>query len=66
MQARVFIFSMQVDNDVLYCWIANQPSTDYSSLYLFIFFSLHFSSKISPQLCRIETTGSQRQVVSWN
>ena len=25
-QARVVIFGMQVDNDVLYCGIANQPS----------------------------------------
>ena len=55
MQARVFIFGMQVDNDVLYSGIANQPSPAYSSLYLSIFFSLHFSSKISPQLYKIET-----------
>ena len=33
-QARVFIFGMQVRNDVLYRWIANQPSPAYSSLYL--------------------------------
>ena len=33
-QARVFIFGMQVDNDVLYCGIANQPSPAYSSLNL--------------------------------
>ena len=31
-QARVFIFGMQVDNDVLYCGIANQPTPAYSSL----------------------------------
>ena len=31
-QARVFIFGMQVDNDVLYRGIANQPSSAYSSL----------------------------------
>ena len=50
-QARVVIFGMQVNNNVLYRWIANQPSPAYSSLYLSIFsFSLHFSSKISPQL----------------
>ena len=54
-QARVFIFGMEVDNDVLYRGIANQPSP-YSSLYLSIFLSLHFSSKISPQLFRIETS----------
>ena len=29
-QARVFIFGMQVDNDVLYRGIANQPSPAYS------------------------------------
>ena len=40
-QARVFIFGMQVDNDVLYRGIANQPSSSYSSLYLSIFLSLY-------------------------
>ena len=38
-QARVFLFSMQVDNDVLYRWIANQPSPAYSFLYLSNFLS---------------------------
>ena len=57
-QARVFIFGMQVDNDVLYRAIVNQPSPAYSSLYLSILLSLHFSSKISPQLYRIETSNS--------
>ena len=41
MQARVVIFGMQVDNDVLYCGIANQPSPAYSSLYLSNFLSFH-------------------------
>ena len=40
-QARIFIFSMQVDNDVLYRGFANQPSPDYFSLYLFDFLSFH-------------------------
>ena len=40
-QARVFIFGMQVDNDVLYHGIMNQPSPAYSSLYLSIFLSLY-------------------------
>ena len=40
-QARVFIFGMQVDNDVLYSGIANQPSPAYSSLYLSNFLSFH-------------------------
>ena len=40
-QARVVIFSMQVDNDVLYRGIANQPSLAYSSLYLSDFLSFH-------------------------
>ena len=40
-QARVFIFVMQVDNDVLYHGIANQPSPSYSSLYLSNFLSFH-------------------------
>ena len=40
-EARVFIFGMQVDNDVLYRGIANQPSPVYSSLYLSDFLSFH-------------------------
>ena len=40
-QARVFIFGMQVDNDVLYRGIANQPSPAYSSMYLSNFLSFH-------------------------
>ena len=40
-QARVVISGMQVDNDVLYRGIANQPSPAYSSLYLSDFLSLH-------------------------
>ena len=47
MQARVFIFGMQVDNDVLYRGIANQPSPAYSSLYLSIFLSIFFVKDIS-------------------
>ena len=40
-QARVFIFGMQVDNDILYHGIANQPSHAYSSLHFSNFFSFH-------------------------
>ena len=40
-QARVVIFGEQVDNDVLYHGIANQPSPAYSSLYLSNFLSFH-------------------------
>ena len=40
-QARVFIFGMQDDNDVLYRWIANQLSPAYSSVYLSNFLSFH-------------------------
>ena len=40
-EASVFIFGLQVDNDVLYCGIANQPSFAYSSLYLSDFLSFH-------------------------
>ena len=41
MQARIVIFGMQVDYVVLYHEIANQPSPDYSSLYLSNFLSFH-------------------------
>ena len=41
LEARVFIFGMRVDNDVLYRGIANQPSPAYSSLYLSNFLSFH-------------------------
>ena len=40
-QARVVIFGMQVDNDILYGEIANQPSPAYFSLYLSNFLSFH-------------------------
>ena len=40
-QARVVIFGMQVDNEVLYRGIVNQPSPAYSSLYLSDFLSFH-------------------------
>ena len=40
-QARVVIFGEQVDNDVLYRGIANQPSPAYSSMYLSNFLSFH-------------------------
>ena len=60
MQASVFIFGEQVDNDVLYRGIANQPSPAYYSLYLSTFLSFHtlndknFSSRISVKLCKLE------------
>ena len=41
MQARVVIFGEQVDNDVLYCGIGNQPSPAYFSQYLTSFLSFH-------------------------
>ena len=40
-QARVVIYGEQVDNDVLYLAIANQPSPAYSCLYLSNFLSFH-------------------------
>ena len=40
-QARVVIFGKQVDDDVLYRRIANQPSPAYPSLYLSDFLSFH-------------------------
>ena len=39
--ARAVIFGMQLDNDVLYQGIANQPSYAYSSLYMSDVFSFH-------------------------
>ena len=40
-QARVVIFGEQVDNDVLYRGIVNQPSPAFSSMYLSNFLSFH-------------------------
>ena len=40
-QARVVIFCMQADNDVLYRGNANQPSHVYYSLYLSNFLPFH-------------------------
>ena len=59
MQARVIVFGMQVDNDVLYRGIGNQPSHAYSSLYLSDFLSFDTLkkknlSKISVKLCKLE------------
>ena len=50
-QARVFIFGMQVDKNVLYLGIANQPSPAYSSLYLSIFLSLYIFRQRYPHNC---------------
>ena len=41
MPARMLIFGMQVDDDLLYRGIENQPSSAYSSLYLSNFLSFH-------------------------
>ena len=41
MQDRVVIFGKQIENDVLYRGIPNQPSHAYSSLYLSNFLSFH-------------------------
>ena len=50
MQARVLIFGLQIDDDMLYCGIANQPSPAYSSLYLSNFLSfLTFNDEIFRQ-----------------
>ena len=40
-QARVVIFGIQIDDDMLHCGIANQPPPAYSSLYLSNFLSFH-------------------------
>ena len=57
-QAGVVIFRKQVDNDILYRRIANQPSPAYSSLHLSDFFSFHtLNDEIFRQrflLCRLE------------
>ena len=41
LQDRRVIFGIQIDDDMLYCGIANQPSPAYSSLYLSNFLSFH-------------------------
>ena len=41
LQARKVRFGIQIDDDMLYRWIANQPSHAYSSLYLSNFLSCH-------------------------
>ena len=55
---RNFKFGILGHNDKLYCGIKNGPSPICFSIYLFFFlsFSPDFSSKISPQLCKIETS----------
>ena len=41
MQARILMFGMQVDDDLLYCGIENQSSPAYLSFYLSNFLSFH-------------------------
>ena len=49
MQARILIFGMQVDDDLLYRGIGNQPSPAYSSVYLSNFLSIHMKTYIFHQ-----------------
>ena len=44
LQARIVIFGKQVDNDVMYHGISNQPSPAYSFMYLSNFLSFHILS----------------------
>ena len=53
---RNFIFGLQVHNDKLYRGIENGPSHVCSSLCFFFSFSPDFSTKISPQPFKIETS----------
>ena len=56
-QATVVLFGEQVDNDVLYPGIANQPSPAYYSLYLSNILSFHtLNDEIfrSVKLCKLE------------
>ena len=47
-QVRVFIFGVQVDNDILYRGIANQPTPlILPCIYLFFFLSTFFVKDIS-------------------
>ena len=49
-QARVVIFGMQVDNDVLCHGIVNQPPHSFSSLYLSNFLSFYtFNNEVFRQ-----------------
>ena len=41
LQARLVIFGIQVDDDVVYCEIVNQSSAAFSSEYLSDFLSFH-------------------------
>ena len=50
LQARVVIFGLQIDNDVLYHGVVNQPSHSFSYLYLSIFLSFHtLNNEVCPQ-----------------
>ena len=51
LQARVVIFGMQVDDDVMYCGIANQPFDAYSSQYLSSFPS--FQTELYPRFEKV-------------
>ena len=45
-QARVVIFGLQVDNDVLYKGVVNQPSHSFSSLDLSNFLSFYILNNV--------------------
>ena len=46
-EARILKLCINMDNELLYCWIENQTHCSYSSLYLFIFLS--FKAKFVSQ-----------------
>ena len=59
MQAKMIIFGMQVDDDLLYPGIENQPSSLIRPCFCPIFFHfilriIKFSSEISSQPCKLE------------
>ena len=68
MQARLVLFGKQVDNDVLYRGIANQPSHAYSSLHLSNFLSIFWIMNFYiPTLIKSGVyTGLQLSVVLFN
>ena len=56
--ARILKLGIHMDNELLYCEIANRTPCSYSSLYLYIFLSLKakFVSQFSPELCKLDSS----------
>ena len=57
-KARMLKLGLHMDNEFLYCGIANRTPCSYSSLHLstFLSFKAKFVSQFSPELCKLDSS----------